>query len=461
VALLVAAIAATFWPGVAMYDTVAQYTQVLSGEVDDWHPPIMVRLWQLLHSLGGTTGPMFALQVALYALGFALIAGPLGRAGRWRAAIAAAVLALSPLLLGWQMVVLKDAQMLGALVGAFGMVAQFRLSGRRVPALASVPVALLITYATLVRANAAFATIPLAVLLLPAPKSLAGRAAIAVAGILLVVGISPLLNHHLFGAAPSGVAKTQPLFDLAAIAVGTADPAPFTRAERDQLAARHCVKNFFWDPIADPSACGPVTGRVNQEAEGQLYAQLARAAAAHPIAYAWHRARHWNSTERWLVPPNLPDAAPPIEAEPNDAGLTTPASPFAATWQDVAAVEESTPLGWPILWTSVALLLLPAAWRRRGDAVGGLALALLVSALALEASFLAISIASDLRYHLWSMTASALALILLSDDLRLSRRGLVAGAAVLLLIAAGGILARASLLPAPDTYQGMIHAASG
>ena len=270
-ALLVAAVAATFWPGVAMYDTVAQYTQVLSGEIDDWHPPIMVRLWQLLHSLGGTTGPMFVLQVALYALGFALMVGSLGRAGRWRAAVAAAVLALSPLLLGWQMVVLKDAQMLGALVGAFGMVAHFRLSGRRVPVLASVAVALLITYATLVRANAAFATIPLAVLLLPAPKSLAGRAAIAVAGILLVVGISPLLNHRLFGAAPSGVAKSPPLFDLAAIAVGTADPEPFTRAERDQLAARHCVKNFFWDPIAAPSACGPVTGRGRQETEGQTF----------------------------------------------------------------------------------------------------------------------------------------------------------------------------------------------
>jgi hypothetical protein len=457
VALLVAAVAATFWPGVAMYDTVAQYTQVLSGEVDDWHPPIMVRLWQLLHALGGSTGPMFVLQVTLYALGFALIGGALGRAGRWRAAVATAVLALSPLLFGWQMVVLKDAQMLGALVGAFGTVAHYSLSGRRVPALASIPIALLITYATLVRANAAFATLPLTILLLPAPRSLVARAAIGLAGILLVVGISPLLNHRLFGAAPSGVAKTQPLFDLAAIAVGTADPAPFTRAERDQLAVRHCVKNFFWDPIADPSACGPVTERLNRETEGQLYAQLARAAAAHPIAYAWHRARHWNSTERWLVPPNLPDAAPPIEAEPNDTGLTTPASPFAAAWQDAAAIEESTPLGWPILWTAVALLLLPAAWRRRSNAVGGLALTLLVSALTLEASFLAISIASDLRYHLWSMTASALALILLSDDLRLSRRGLI----VLLLIAAGGILARASLPPAPDTYQGMIHAASG
>ena len=48
-ALLIASVAALFWPGVPMYDTVAQYRQVLGGPVDDWHPPVMVRLWQLLH----------------------------------------------------------------------------------------------------------------------------------------------------------------------------------------------------------------------------------------------------------------------------------------------------------------------------------------------------------------------------------------------------------------------------
>ena len=52
-ALLIASVAALFWPGVPMYDTVAQYEQVLSNQVDDWHPPVMVRLWQVLHSLGG------------------------------------------------------------------------------------------------------------------------------------------------------------------------------------------------------------------------------------------------------------------------------------------------------------------------------------------------------------------------------------------------------------------------
>ena len=106
-------------------------------------------------------------------------------------------------------------------------------------------------------------------------------------------------------------------------------------------------------------------------------------------------------------------------------------------------------------------MLLPAAWRRRNDASGSLALALIASALALEISFFAISIASDLRYHLWPMAASALALILLSDNPRLQRREWLGAGLVVALVIGGGIVARATLPPAPDSYQAMIHAASG
>ena len=292
-------------------------------------------------------------------------------------------------------------------------------------------------------------------------RKLVGRGAIGLVAILVVLGLSPVINQKLFGASPSGVAKSQPLFDLAAIAVATGDSAPFTPIERDQLAARHCVKNFFWDPIRDEGACGPFTNRVNDETQEQLYVELARSAAAHPLAYTLHRAAHWNSTERWLVEPNLPDIAPPIEAEPNRLGLATSRSSFAAAWQNGAAAEAATPLGWPITWTTIALLLLPAAWRRRFERAGGLALALLVSALSLEASFLVISIASDLRYHLWSMTAAALALILLGDDFSLKRAEWSVGMAIVVLVSMTGIYARLSLSPAPDSYQGMLHAASG
>ena len=445
-----------------MYDTVAQYGQVLSNDVDDWHPPVMVRLWQLLHPLSASTRPMFALQVALYAFGFAFIVATLARIGRWRAALAATLLALSPLLFGWEMVVLKDTQMLGALIAALGIVAAYRLSGRRVPPLAVTVLALLFVYATLLRANALFATVPLVVLLVPRPASVAAKLALGIAAILGLLAATPLINQRLFAAAPSGVAKSQPMFDLAAIAAATpASVRPFTPAQAAQLAKRHCVKAFFWDPVADPSACGPITQEANALPERTLYFDLAAAAAAHPLAYAAHRLEHWNSTERWLVAPGLIEAAPPDEAEPNQVGLAGPQSPVVPKWQAIAGTETATPLGWPIAWTALALLMLPISWRRREDPTGGLALALLLSALALEASFLAVSISSDLRYHLWPMTAAALALILLSDRLGLSRREWAISIAALSVVVTGGIVARSSLPTAPDTYEGMIHATSG
>jgi len=444
-----------------MYDTVAQYGQVLSGDVDDWHPPVMVRVWQLLHPLGPTTTPMFVLQVALYAVGFALIVSALVGRGRWRAGLAVCALALSPLLLGWQLVVLKDAQMVGALVAAIGIVARYRIAGRSVPPAAAAIVTLLFIYSTLLRSNALFATIPLAVLLTPRPSSVLARAGIALAAMIGIVAVTPLLNQDLFGASPSGIAKSQPLFDLAAIAVATRGSAePFTGAQSEELSGRHCVKAFFWDPIADPTACGPITGQANALPERTLYWDLTFAAAAHPIAYAKHRLEHWNSTERWLVQPGLIEAAPPADAEPNNVGLTSPQSVVVPAWHRLGAIEAATPVGWPIVWTVLAALLLPAAWRRREDAYGRLALALLVSAVTLEASFLVVSISSDLRYHLWPMAASGLALILLSDELSYLGRWRMVTAAVLLLVIGSGVYSRMTLPSAPDSYQGMIHEAT-
>ncbi len=461
--LLIGAVAAAFSPGVAMYDTVAQYGQVLSNQVDDWHPPIMVRLWQLLHGLAPTSVPMFALQVIFYAIGFALVLGALIRIDRPRAAIATAILALSPLLLGWQMVVLKDAQMLAALLAAFGIIAHFHLTNRRVPLAAVGAAVVLIGYATFVRGNALFATVPLAVMLLPTSRRPLVSSAAVVIGFALVLGLTPVVNHRLLRAEPSGVMKALPVFDLAAIAVQTEprSESAFTPAERSRIAARHCVKAFFWDPLGDPGGCASATERIMGQPAGRLYLELARVAAKHPIAYARHRLAHWNSTERWLVAPGLPDIEPPSEAEPNDFGLGTPNSDFASSWQDAAGIEASTPVGWPIVWTVVACLLLPVAWRRRSDSTGRLTLALLASAITLEVSFLVVSIASDLRYHLWPIAASALTLILLSDDLRMNRPARIASALLLGLVVAGGLFTRTALPRAPDTYQGMIHAPSG
>jgi hypothetical protein len=444
-----------FWPGISTYDTVFQYRQLTTNNIDDWHAPVMARVWQLLVPIGDGTGPLFALQMLLYGVGFALLIGSLVRAGRPWTAFAVGSIAISPLLLGWQIIVMKDEQMLGALIAAFGIVAAYRLSGRQVPAFAVLIAALLLTYATLLRGNAVFATVPFALLLLPRPESWAFRSLVAIVGMAALLVFLPPVGRVLFDARPSPRMKTQPLFDLAGMAARTpSEPWPFTPTERGQIVSRNCHHPFFWDPLGGRGPCADATARVRAWSTREISIALARKAAHHPLAYAEHRVAHWNMTQRLWVPSGLISAEPPSKTHPNDLGLLGPPIGVTKPWQRLAGMQAATPLGWPIVWTVMAFVLLPVAFRRR-DNVGSLALALLGSAAILELSFLVVSIASELRYHLWPMTATAVAVLLLADRLRPAiKLGL---AITFLIVTIIGAIAREVLPRAPGTYRAMIE----
>ncbi|MEG8016688.1 hypothetical protein [Sphingomonas sp. LR55] len=310
-ALCVASLA-LFWPGVAMYDTVAQYKQVLSGVYDDWHPPAMARAWALLAPLGSAATPMLVLQLGTYWLGLGLIAAALARAGRSRSAVAIIVIGLLPPFLGWQGVVLKDAQLTGALLGACGIIGWYRLSHRPMPRALWVPTALLLAYAVLVRANAVFIVVPLVVTLAPRPAGTVAKIITGLIAVVVVLGVAPVVNHQILRAQRSGVESTQALFDLAGIAARVPDGTAIglTRAEADAVVARHCASPFFWDPLGDDAHCGTTMARLRALPVGTLYLTLAGSALHHPIAYAAHRFAHLNSTDRWLVPFHWPSAAP-------------------------------------------------------------------------------------------------------------------------------------------------------
>ena len=66
-------IAAFRW-GVITPDSVVQYGQALSGQYDDWHPPITAWLWRQLLRFGTGGAPFLLLDVALYWGAIGLIA---------------------------------------------------------------------------------------------------------------------------------------------------------------------------------------------------------------------------------------------------------------------------------------------------------------------------------------------------------------------------------------------------
>lgn len=454
-ASLCALMLAIWWPGVAMYDSVDQYGQALRGAYDDWHPPIMARLWSVLLLARDGQAPMFVLQAALYWLGLGLIAAALARDGAPRAAAAVLALGALPLFAGWQAAVLKDAQMAGALLAATGLACRWQLGGRRVPVVAAAGIALLLVYATLVRANAVFATAPLACGLFgwvgvrrPAP-----RAAILLGLVAFVLIAAPFVNHRLLAAEETGVARSLPVFDLAGIAYHAGpEAAPILPpAAWQAMAARHCYTPFFWDPLADEGHCGFIQEGLEEQAPGGLLFRVwAESAARHPLAYAGHRLAHWNATLRWLVPRGRPLAAPPGISEPNGLGLASPgpAGEAAAAIGDWLA---ETPLGWPILWFAAALAALVCA---RPDQ--RLAVTLALSAVLLEASFLLVSISSDLRYHLWPMLATGIAWALIARAPPRCGRVVWMAGGLIFLLGLAGLAARLALPPATGGYAGML-----
>ena len=441
--LLFGATLAMRFPGVAMYDSVWQYEQALEGDYSDWHPPIMAHLWALLDHIYPGTAPFFVIQMLLWWGGLGLLSAALGRQQKHGAAALVLLVGIAPLWLGWATVVLKDAQMACCLVGATGLVAHWRLEGRPLPRWATALVLLLIAYATLVRGNAAFATIPFALALFDWPRmsrtwSKAGAILALIAGILL---LNPILNRHVFGAEHSGIENTLPLYDMAGIAHRAQLPtlpglAPQAWALAEQ---KKCYTPYFWNPYGEDAQCGFIGDALRYERaeDRRMVSEWVALVVRHPLAYAEHRLAHLNSTLRLWVDANEPDADPQVASEPNSYGLGGLANPGGEGLIDAARLMALSPLGWPVVWMAVAAGLV---WAGRGlaDRQARLGFALALSALCMSVSFAVISIASDLRYHLWSMVAAALALVLLGDIRTLDRRkSFIAGGALLAVIAVG------------------------
>jgi hypothetical protein len=438
------------WPGVAMYDSVAQYRQILDGAYSDWHPPIMARTWALLRPVHDGTAPFFLIQMLLWWGGLAGIAAAL--AARKRGIAAACVLAIgaSPLLLGWATVILKDAQMAACLVAATGIFAQYRLRGAPVPWPVRAAILVLIVYAALVRGNAAFACAPLALALVDwgGVRSRVGRVALTLVATLAVLLVSPAINQRLLGAEASHADRSLPIYDLAGIGhfAGPQVLPGLPGEEWQRAEAAHCYSPFFWNPYGEPDQCGFVGDRLafDRGAGDGLRRFWVRTIVAHPLAYAAHRLLHLNANLRLWTDSAERDALPPVDSEPNGFGIGAHAGPAARALIAAARWQVASPLGWPISWLVLSLVLLWAS-ARRDDPQVRLGRALAFSAACMSASYAIVSIASDLRYHLWSILAAALAGVLLLDARGLDPRRARIGGAVLLAFVLVGIAARLGL----------------
>ncbi len=415
-ALLGLAQLALFYPGIASYDVVFAFGEYRAHAVADWHPPVLIRLWQGLATLGlPGLGSLYLIQTLLLWLGLGLLATAQAREGRRWSAAALLLVGILPPVFGWMAEVLKDTQFTAALAAATGVAGHYRLRGRPMPWAAVGGVALLLLYATLLRQNALFSTVPLAAGLAVAERGGRARAPIAAGLVLLVALLAPAINPRISDARPAYAERSMQLYDMAGIAhfarlptIPGVAPAIWAEAER-----RGCYTPYAWDSYDMPQSCPPIWATLRDR---PLTADWLGLIVAHPIAYAEHRLGHWNTTLRFLTARQEPRAAAQKRSTPNPWGLGLGESRAAAVSFKVQSIFAATPLGWPVAWAGLGLAVLWAGAALPRSPRRDLALTLALSGLVQMASSLVVSVAADFRYHHWPIVAIAMAGALLVGE---------------------------------------------
>ena len=414
--------ALAYWPGLMTWDAIRQYGQVLSRDFDDWHPPAMEWLWRRLTVIHAGPAPMLIVQLALEWGGLALLA--VWAAKRGRRGLAAALLACGFMPFGLALTgeVLKDCLMAGALAMATAALA-FAEPCRRAAAWRIAGVALCV-FASTLRFNAFLATVPIAVALLPTTWRY-GKPRLMIASLVagaVMIAAMPLANR-LLDARPSGVGLSLVIFDLGGIThfSGTnAFPpvADFDESDDPAGIVNACYDPSKWDRYAwwgaDPCDIG--FDNVQQAFAAQRvnpYRWWLTQIAAHPVAYVEHRLTHFAINTR-LFSRDPVERAVQVEPPPNPWGYRITQGPVLTVVDGAAVWSAATPLGWPIVWIALALGLLiaaPALATRR------LIVPLALSSFLYGTGYAAFSVASELRYHWWTMLAAALGAVIAGSDL--------------------------------------------
>lgn len=405
--------------GVITPDTVVQYGQALTGRYDDWHPPVTAWIWRQLGRIGSGSAPFLILDALLYWIGVAIVAAVLGRRGGRMAAATMPVLAALPIGFGQIGAILKDPLLACLLLMASALILWRERSAGRARRISAVLALPLIILASATRFNALFAAVPLLIMLMPptAIRSFPRLIGCAVAAAALLAATGWLIN-----VAALQPHRSQPIyslinFDLAGIGAhggGNAYPS-LSDAEAARLTA-HCYDPKLYGAHDGDGCAAPEDSLVDyakRQHAGAIGIWL-KAVSHAPLPYIEHRLAHLNWNWRFLLA-TIPDDAFYMMSQPNDLGLRFTANAVTKAIARAARIMAWSPLGRPITWLCIAIGLLIIAPRLPSRRF---VTAMAVSALLYGGAYAAVSVASDLRYNLWTMLAVMIGLAVAIADAR-------------------------------------------
>lgn len=404
-----------YWPGLMSWDPVRQYGEALSGEIYDWHPPTMQWVWKQLVRIQAGPAPMLLLQLALYWTGLWMLASTAWKRRRGRLAWGLLVCGLLPLGLALTGMILKDCLMTGALLVATGLLA---CGGS---ALTRISAGAMLIFAATLRFNAFSACLPLLVPLLPRwswrswPRLL-GTSLIATAALMAAMPVA----NRLIGAKSSGVELSLVIFDLGGITEHAGVSAfPQQLDVIDPVRVNHrCYQPNRWDSYSDwvnpECPLGFTAWNDNIDPlQVRPYPFWARAVLAHPVAYAEHRMHHFAINTRLLPLADAIERPIPASGAPNLWKFHITPNRATRALDAFAIATAHTPLGWPIVFIGLAFGVFIAS---RGLPNAQLIAPIALSSLFYGCGYLVFSVASELRYHLWTELAALIAAVLLVDE---------------------------------------------
>lgn len=405
---------AAFWPGQMSFDSAYTWWQARGGATTDIVPPAFVWIWRACDLLVDGPGALFALHLALFWCGLALLTRAL-RCTPLTAMAIMLIVAFTPVSVILRGHVWTDVGLLATLTFATGALACAHVDQRRRWLL---PAALALLYAALLRHNALPAMVPFAAwyasLLLRDRASIARIAMTTLALLVAMAGVSRALDASADRHVPLWPSLAQ--WDLAAVSIAAdrmvlpdfmigpgLDVAELGSAFRawSNTPMLTTTQHGMRDPLSDYSAQELAT----------LRSAWLDAILNEPRAWLTHRVR----LTRALFGTHAIDW--PHELVYVDGEIVYGNNPFVerntsalhVRLMRAAASLVATPAlaAWPCL--ALGLVGGFLAWRRRNDMAAWIALIALLSAWLYALPLCVLAPAAELRYLGWPCVASLLA----------------------------------------------------
>jgi hypothetical protein len=393
-----------FYPGYMTADAQYVYAEAKAWQFGDWQSPAMGMLWRLIDPLAPGSLSMFGVTVALYWLGFGVLAFMALRRSMLLG-LATPLLALLPPAFFFVGLIWRDV-LFGVIWLVAGVLA-FAVAERRAALRLPVQtVALcLVGFGVLLRPNAVIAAPLLAVYVIWPSRFDLKRAAIAFLPIaVLFFVLVPILYYGVLGAQRQNPLHSILVFDLGGITHFAAEnqfPVEWSAQETERLM-HECYNAVWWDSYWHVPPCPFVMARLERPDDvifgtARLVRAWWQAVIRHPLAYLEHRATFmWQFLARsnlvlpvwdWQKPSSTYGRSPSFQPILNLHEKLQPSLLFR-----------------PGLWLVLAVAIAGWSWpRRRVEAAFALGVSL--SAIVYVMSFFVLGVAADFRYAYWCVLA--------------------------------------------------------